>query len=97
MKKSHKQIIKDYLRYLWLENPNDGWVEGFKLQNKELNGDWSSHMAGVRLRELFKDNEVERSYRDGYAIYRHKPLEDEQDLILEKQRALDNRKLATLF
>ena len=94
MKKSHRQILKDYLQYLWLQDPSDGWVEGFKLQNKELNGEWSSHMAGVRLREMFKNNEVERSYRDGYAIYRHKPTEDEQDLIQEKQQALENRQLS---
>lgn len=97
MKKSHKNIIKDYLQSLWLLNPEDGWVEGFKLQSKELNGFWSSHKADARCREMAAANEIERSYRDGYAVYRYKPTEDEQDLANEKQRAIDNRRVLALF
>ena len=94
---THKQIIKNYLQVLWLENPTDGWIEGFKLQSKELNGHWSSHKADARCREMAVKGEIERSYRDGYAIYRYKPSEDELDLIKEREQSLLNRSARSLF
>ena len=32
---TQKEIIKNYLRSVWLENP-DQWVVGFKMEGKEL-------------------------------------------------------------
>lgn len=34
--KTHKQIILDCLQSLWMLNPDDPFIEGFKLQGKEL-------------------------------------------------------------
>ena len=94
MKKSHKTIIKDYLRSIWLENP-ELWVVGFKMEGKELNGNFSSCKAGTRCRDLVKDGEIERSYsEEGYAQYRYLPIPAEVEIIEAKEaRRLEDSQL----
>ncbi len=95
--KTHKQIILDYLQSLWMLNPDNPFIEGFKLQGKELNGFWSSAKADTRLRELYKEGKVLRTYRDGYACYAYIPSDYEVQIVQEREKVAQQRMVKALF
>ena len=91
---TQKELVKSFLRSIYQENP-ELWIEGFKLDQREFQGQWMSHKSSTRARELAVLGEIERSYsEEGYAQYRYLPIPAEVEIIEAKEaRRLEDSQL----
>jgi len=89
---TQKELVKSFLRSIWAEN-QEQWTEGFKMDKREFNGQWLSHKASCRAREMAVKGEIERTYINGYACFRYKPTELETLIKSDKNKRLEENQL----
>lgn len=79
---SYRYIILKYLADLRDKNPDNGWIEGFKLAKVMTPYGWIGSSGYVRVSELSRDGLVEQKIENGYAWFRAKPPEVKKPVVI---------------
>lgn len=72
---TQEAIVLKYLQFLRNENPEDGWIEVWKLAKTDTPYGWLGSEGGRRARELYKRGSLEKKRVGKYEYYRYKIVE----------------------